>query len=1206
MRRPLLYFILSALLLLVTLLFRDSDDRHADAATTISSRLEAELNRVESEGNAIAAGQRPVSESREGFYFFLFADGQVIDWSTNLFAPDASWLSPPGRFNVFQTLRGQYITRTWALANGQVLLATLPIVESFRITNKYLGTTWNERVFPPGSGYSIVNAGGYPVMYQQSALFNIVPGDDSDRTTASLALITFAILSAIFGIVLAWRRLVITRRPLTALLMIVVAGAAVRIAMIAFSFPAAWSATPLFDSAVFASSSFNPSIGDLVLNSIYVCSICLALFYSFPRAQFLRTLHRRITGYRFATATLLVLFAFFGFLFPYLYFETIFHNSSITPDWTQSLYLDSARTAAFASIILGTIAAFLFCHVCISFAATLTGRKNTGQFLAATLCALVVFALYCFTSGHNYIITGSVALVYFAVVYLTGWYRGLLRTTFTTFLYLTLAILGFSLQGSLSNMRFTDERKGVLQYRFGRNFLVERDVLGEYLLNEARIRIASDPFIQTSIYNPFLSKGTVRQKVRQVYMNSYFDRYDVQVHLYSPSGEPLDNLSRVDFKTFIDQFKDEVGKTDYKGVYFVNQVEEPSARRYVAIVPVNRQGRTAGYVALALSLKKIVPQSVYPELLVDNRFAENFRSDEYSYAIFQDGAIISTFGEFNYETNFNKQLIRETPDGPVGTTVQGYRHIIAEGEAGRSAVITSPAYPVFYLASNVAFWMLLGIVLIAAGLVVRSIIYFRTLQQLNYATRIQLYIFLAFIIPLVAVSITTLYWTSRSAEEQLNDEFADKAGKLSDKIAPELDRFLTNQSDFRQLEDFMIEAVKLSGIDGSIYSPQGKLIVTNQVQIFDNLILSDLINPVALEYIARKETSFILEERVGKLSYNNSYHVLRSPSSGTILGVLSIPFFDSGKSLEKSRIDILSNVQIVFIIIFIFFTVLSFILTRWFTFPLRMITRSLSRTTLKEENKLLDWQSNDEIGWMVQEYNRMVRNLERSKVELARNQKESAWREMAQQVAHEIKNPLTPMKLTLQQLQMQVRDNNSTKEKTEASIRNMLSQLEILNEIASSFSSFARMPAPVLERIELVSVVEKAVVLQADQTAGAVELKGARQVFVMGDAQLLTRIFSNLIINALQSAQEGAPVRVIVAVAVRDNEVVITFTDNGRGIDDTVRDKVFLPHFTTKKTGSGLGLAIARQGIELSGGRIWFESDGRTGTTFFVSLPLAP
>jgi len=160
-----------------------------------------------------------------------------------------------------------------------------------------------------------------------------------------------------------------------------------------------------------------------------------------------------------------------------------------------------------------------------------------------------------------------------------------------------------------------------------------------------------------------------------------------------------------------------------------------------------------------------------------------------------------------------------------------------------------------------------------------------------------------------------------------------------------------------------------------------------------------------------------------------------------------------------------------------------------------------------------------------------------------------------------------------------------------------------MNEIASSFSTFARMPAPNLVRLEVMSLVEKAVQLYAGHPAGKVELaKKTGPVWVLGDDQLLSRIFSNLILNALQSGGNEA-LRVIVTAAVNDGQFVVSFADNGSGIDPELRDKVFLPHFTTKKSGSGLGLAISRQGIEQSGGSIWFESSTR-GTTFYVSLPV--
>jgi two-component system, NtrC family, nitrogen regulation sensor histidine kinase NtrY len=1200
-RKPLTYFILCALSLLTAGIFflqYENDGASQRATEVIYANVAHELAEVESlVANMGSEPERSV-QSATGYPLYLRKGNKLIAWSSNFYEPEPTWFEDSRKERFARSLRGDFVIKSWQLSNDETLLVVIPLIEKFRITNRYLSTHYNPKIFPKLKTITIIP--------QRSNDWFTVAFNQGELSPPGFVLWSFVIAFAAFvvGVFLLVDKLHRKGRYAIALWSLLALLVTLRVAMIFGAFPAAWIPLQAFDSSAFASSAFNPTIFDLFLNSIIVLIFSAYLLYVYQHFQFFRRWQQQDPTRKFLLASLCIAIAFFGFLFPFLFFESIFHDSSITLDWTQSLFFDGPRIVAFLSVVAGSVASFMFCHVWLNFAFRLTGNGKSLRFVFTVAAGALLFVLYYIPAGRDYLITLSTGSVYFIILYLTRWTKGLRRTSYVTFLYLIFAVLCFGMQASLCNERFTNERTAGFQYRFGLNFLVERDVLGEYLLNEGAGRIAQDPFIQSGLSNPFVSKGSLRQKIRQLHLSSYFNRYDVQVHLYNPSGDPVDNLSRSDLSGFVNQYKTGVGQTIYRGIYFINRADASTAKRYVAIVQVARQGRIMGYIALELGLKKIVPESVFPELLVDNRFAENFKAADYSYAIFQNDTLVSTFGTYNYETEFRQTWLKTIPEGPDGQVLAGYRHIlIAGGEPGYTALITARVYPNFYLYSNVAFWSLLGIVVITVALLAGIVINFRHVLVLNYATRIQLYVFLAFIIPLVAVSITTLYWTSLSAEEDLKAEFTDKTRKLADQITPDLGLFLTGQTDATPLQEELIATARLSGVDATIYSPSGHLIATNQVQIFDNLILSNLINPAVLRKTAEKESAFILEENIGKLSYNNSYRLLRSESTGEVLGILSIPFFNSGDSLDRSRVIILSNIQIVFMIIFILFTVLSFIVTRWFTFPLRMITKSLSNTTLKQENKPLNWRSNDEIGWMVQEYNRMLSNLEKNKIELARSQKESAWREMAQQVAHEIKNPLTPMKLTLQQLEMLMLGGSFPKEKAESAVKNLLVQLEILNEIATSFSSFARMPAPILHRTDISKLVEKSVALYANHPAGKVILKSSTPgLFAMGDDQLLSRIFSNLILNALQSGRDSEKITVEVSVSQSEANVIISFRDNGRGIDESLRDKVFMPHFTTKKSGSGLGLAISRQGIEQSGGAIWFETSS-TGTVFNVSLP---
>jgi signal transduction histidine kinase len=178
------------------------------------------------------------------------------------------------------------------------------------------------------------------------------------------------------------------------------------------------------------------------------------------------------------------------------------------------------------------------------------------------------------------------------------------------------------------------------------------------------------------------------------------------------------------------------------------------------------------------------------------------------------------------------------------------------------------------------------------------------------------------------------------------------------------------------------------------------------------------------------------------------------------------------------------------------------------------------------------------------------------------------------------------------------------KEDTTKSLKTLLAQVEILNQIASSFSSFARMPAPVLQKMDISSVLKKVVDLHSTADAVTIHLSPLAPIMIMGDEQLLTRIFSNVILNAMQSVEEGRMVNIDLTAKMEGNFCLVSIADNGNGIEDELKEKVFLPHFSTKKAGSGIGLAIAKQGIELSGGEIWFESNVAEGTVFYVKLPI--
>jgi len=286
---------------------------------------------------------------------------------------------------------------------------------------------------------------------------------------------------------------------------------------------------------------------------------------------------------------------------------------------------------------------------------------------------------------------------------------------------------------------------------------------------------------------------------------------------------------------------------------------------------------------------------------------------------------------------------------------------------------------------------------------------------------------------------------------------------------------------------------------------------------------------------------------------------------------------------------------------------------RQLTAPLKLITEKLTRTTLTGENEPLPYRSSDdEIGLLVREYNAMLGKLEASRRELAAQEKEVAWREMARQVAHEIKNPLTPMKLSLQFLQKAIAERRPNAEELIGRIsQTLITQVDVLSDIATSFSTFTNLPAMRPERLDVGAVLRHCADLfrqhdgdEQGELCLALPPDGTYTVFA--DESLLVRTFNNLLLNAKQAVPAGRPPRQEVALrAAGPGQVLITIADNGTGIADDVRAKVFVPNFTTKAEGSGIGLAVAKRGIESAGGRLWFETVVGEGTTFFIELPLA-
>ncbi|CAN5227214.1 HAMP domain-containing sensor histidine kinase [soil metagenome] len=1188
---------------------RYSREFHPLLVSTIQKNIASELDVADQEAKRIIADDlSPDSPAwDEADHFFVHTDSnRMITWNQTDYLPDLSAITNNDTLVFIQLGRGDFLIRRWVVEDRSSLYVVIKLIDRYPIINNFLSTQWNPSIFPVREleVFNPLVSAGEPILINGKLIFKIaVSKVEAHENLLSLLLLLTGIA---FLIVWLWKCRAHLERHFSvdASFALVVTGLLlVRLIMIYFSIPSLYFSSDIFDPKQFASSSLNASLGDLFFNAIALLLIITYLFANFDRFKIVQWTLQRSGTQRFLVGVICLTLCFFGLLFPYDFVESIYHNSTLSLDLIQSLSFDKIRIIAVTSVLIGCMCSFLFIHVLFSLANHLFDRRNTLFFIALLVAALI-FLLQFYILERNLSITLILGVIYFSILKISKLNRGVFRISFQLFIYLLFSLAIFSFQNAWAVRLFNTERQIQDQFRFGKDFLTERDVLGEYLLDQARQRIEKDPFIQMRMASPFLSKSAVEDKVRRLYLNNYFDRYEIAIR--TEYGEQFNEDMFTNLDSILDRSAVDYLATGYTGISYARTSEGNTVKRYRVAIPVFYL-RPVGKIVLDLSLKRVIPDNVYPELLVDNRFNQIYRNRDFSYAIFSKGKVASSFGPFNYERDFQIAKINSPELFSKGIADGDYFHIGIEDADGSMAIVSAASYPTFYFITNFSFWFGLGLLLLFAGQLIVGSASFLSGQQVNYTTRIQLFIFLAFLLPVLAVSITTFSLIGKSNEESIQKDFLDRSEAISHRIADIISPDSSSTVNTLKLERWIGENATSSKVDISVYSPEGKLIATSQPALFDNQLISPLLDRQAFkEILVKREVQTVTNERIGKLQYSCAYTAVLSPESGKLKAIVGLPFFESATFLQKSQSLIVSNILIVFVLVFILFSLLSFWASRSLTFPIRFITKTLGQTTLTGQNKQLQWNSSDEIGTLVKEYNRMVDNLEESKRALAQSEKESAWREMAKQVAHEIKNPLTPMKLTLQQMEQALRLGSIPQEKSQKSVDVLLKQVEILNEIATSFSTFANMPAPSSKKVHVNEFLQSAVNLFSAETNARVVFSMTGNAMIFADPTSLSRAISNIIINALQAKKDNQDiVDINIDTLFSGEKITLIIRDNGKGMSEEVQEKIFQPQFTTKQTGSGLGLAMTRQIIGQANGKIWFESTLNQGTTFFIELPIS-
>jgi two-component system, NtrC family, nitrogen regulation sensor histidine kinase NtrY len=481
------------------------------------------------------------------------------------------------------------------------------------------------------------------------------------------------------------------------------------------------------------------------------------------------------------------------------------------------------------------------------------------------------------------------------------------------------------------------------------------------------------------------------------------------------------------------------------------------------------------------------------------------------------------------------------------------------------------------------------------------------LSMLSLRVRIFLSMIVLIIVASILLASISIIQFKNEAKEYHQERLERKENAVKEHINYVLSTTtypLTSENLDLIFKDKIHELAQIHNNEINIYSLNGTLLKSSKESFS-----VDKIAPPIPKYILKLVRSSIEKRYVDIKTINgiknrSSFSQIKD-NKFKPLGVLNLPYLEDDGFYEKELNSFLIRLGQVYSFMLIVAFALAYFLSSYITKSLKTISDKLYETSLNQKNeKIVLEASSKEINLLISAYNQMVEELEKSAVKLAQSEREEAWREMAKQVAHEIKNPLTPMRLTVQSFQRKFDPNDpDINQKMKDYSETLIQQIDTMSAVASAFSNFASMPAQQNETLNVVEVVELA--LDIFNEEHIIFESQSPEIISKIDRTQLIRIITNLVKNAFQSIPEQQEdKRVFVAVKKESNQVLITVEDNGIGIKPQDVDRIFEPKFTTKNSGMGLGLGIIKNIIENYKGTITFETEYGKGTRFTVSLPI--
>jgi len=479
------------------------------------------------------------------------------------------------------------------------------------------------------------------------------------------------------------------------------------------------------------------------------------------------------------------------------------------------------------------------------------------------------------------------------------------------------------------------------------------------------------------------------------------------------------------------------------------------------------------------------------------------------------------------------------------------------------------------------------------------------LKKLSLRTRIFIAMILLVLLSSILIAAVSIY----QYNEETQDYHKQRLDRKETAIIRSLD-FVIRETTFPVttanvpliFKTKIYEVAEVHNIQINLYDLEGSLLISSKADIKQE-VTEKCLEPNVLNALSNTAEHRFEERREEEDKAWRSSYLYITDAKFKDLAILNLPYLEKDDFLAKELDEFLERLAYTSLLVMLAAVALAFFLSKYITKSLKTISEKMKNTRLEKRNEKINIKNtSEEIAVLVNSYNSMIDELEESAVQLATSEREQAWREMAKQVAHEIKNPLTPMRLSVQSFQRKFNpEDENIHQKVDEYSKTLIQQIDTMSSIASAFSNFAKMPAQKNEMLNVVEVVD--LTLDIFNEDYITFQSNTQEIIAKFDRTQLIRVITNLIKNGIQAIPQDKQPEILVNVSDENNFVKITVSDNGIGITDENKSKIFEPKFTTKSSGMGLGLAMVKNIMETYGGTITFVTEKGKGTIFTVAFP---